>query len=222
MNCDEVRDLIAAYSLGTATPEERLAVEGHMSTCDLHDDVATALAVSMAIAVAAPEIAPPAALKSRLLQAATATAPAKPAAALRRPALRFMFGGYSVAAVLAVVVIALTGWNLTLQTGRDETFVHYYRGDDDNWLRIETVLGKPGADVSLGGLEPLEAGQRYQIWATRGDDVVPVGNFNTNAESRWAGEFNFTFFAADRVWITVEPGGGSPQPTGEAVLRTLF
>ncbi len=40
MNCDEVRDLIAAYTLGTATPEERKAVEDHLQTCDLHDELA--------------------------------------------------------------------------------------------------------------------------------------------------------------------------------------
>ena len=40
MSCEDIRDLIPAYTIGTATQEEILAVENHLSECELHDDLA--------------------------------------------------------------------------------------------------------------------------------------------------------------------------------------
>ena len=41
MSCEEIRELIAALSLGTATDEERSLIEAHLAECDLdHAEVA--------------------------------------------------------------------------------------------------------------------------------------------------------------------------------------
>jgi hypothetical protein len=84
------------------------------------------------------------------------------------------------------------------------------------------VLGDPGAEISLGGFERLDASQLYHLWTTRGDLVLLVGAFNVNPESRWAGEFEFTFEEGDRVWMTPETASGTEPPTSEAVLKTRF
>ncbi len=221
MNCDEVRDLIAAYSLGAATPEERRAVEEHLESCDLHEEMVEIQATALGLALAAPEMEPPATLRGRIMQAAEDGAiTARPR---RMP--RWLAGGYSIAAVLAIAVIGLAAWNVVLQVddgGSDENFVHFYREGDGDWLRIETVLGQPHATVSLGGLDQLDPGLEYQLWAVRGEQEISLGVFNTNAEGRWGGEFEFAFFSGDRVSITIEQAGGSDKPTTEAVVNTRF
>ena len=221
MNCDEVRDLIAAYSLGTATSEERRVVEEHIESCDMHDEIAETQATALGLALAASEMEPPATLRIRIMRAAGGEA----VTARSRRMPRWLADGYSIAAVLAIAVIGLIAWNIVLQVNDktpDENFVHLYREDDGDWLRLETVLGQPHAAISLGGLDHLEEGLEYQLWAVRGEQVISLGVFNTNPEGRWAGDFEFAFFAGDRVSITIEQAGGSDAPTTEAVINTRF
>ena len=228
MNCDEMRDLIAAYSLGTATPEERRAVEEHLESGDLHDEscdireeITRTRATALGLALAAPEMEPPAVLRGRILQAAGSGS----VTARSRRMPRWLAGGYSIAAVLAIAVIGLVAWNIVLQVDGESTtenFVHFYREGDGVWLRLETVLGRQHAVISLGGLDHLEAGLEYQLWAVRGEQVISLGVFNTNSEGRWAGDFEFAFFAGDRVSITIEQAGRSDKPTTEAVINTRF
>lgn len=228
MNCDDLRDLIAAYSLGTATPEERDLVESHLESCDLHEEIAAIQATALALTLAAPEMDPPAGLRERIMAAAqedadTASPRVRQQAGRRMP--RWLASGYSIAAVLAIAVIGLTAWNVVLQVDGDdatESFVHFYREGDGDWLRVETVLGQPHATISLGGLDHLEPGLDYQLWAVRDDEVFSLGVFNTNPEGRWAGDFEFAFFSGDRVSITIEQAGGSDKPTTEPVVNTRF
>ena len=80
-------------------------------------------------------------------------------------------------------------WNVTLQGAESpEKFVHFYRGQDSDWLRVATVLGDPGAEVSLGGFDRLDDSQWYHLWTTRGDQVLLRGAFNINPEGHGAGE----------------------------------
>ena len=110
-----------------------------------------------------------------------------------------------------------------LQTAdQPEKFTHYYWGMDSDWLRLETVLGESGAEVSLGGIERLGEDHRYHLWTTRGDDVLFVAAFNVSTEGRWSGRTDFTFEEGDRLWITAQPVGGNTGPVGDPVLRTRF
>ena len=225
MNCEEIRDLLPAYMLGTATPHEIGVVEDHLARCGLHEEVAALTASAALIASGSKSVDPPAALKARIM-AHTAGATAgvqRERGTPRRPWLRRLLAVNPVAAVLALALVAMAVWNVTLQgVESPEKFVHFYRGQDSDWLRIETVLGDPGADVSLGGFDRLDDSQLYHLWTTRGDQVLLIGAFNVNPEGKWAGEFDFTFKEGDRIWMTSESASGTDQPTGEAVFRTRF
>jgi hypothetical protein len=235
MSCEKIRELLAAVSLGAATVEERRQVEEHLLDCDLEHGEVEDTVVAALLAEAVEELAPPAALKGRLMAAALGAGqggstapvapftPAKSGAATRRRWLRRVAGPYQVAAVLAVALVSMVAWNIQLQSQPgDEKFVHYYRGDTDNWMLLETELGTSGAHVSLGGLETLAGDTLYHLWATRGSDTVFVGVFNTNGEGQWAGDFDFTFYDEDRLWITAQGPGDGEGPQGDAVLRTRF
>ena len=233
MNCDDIRDLLPAYVLGVATPEEAKAVTEHLAGCGNHGDIAVDRAAAVVLGAAAGETPPPAGLKTRIMATAEARAgkpsaegavPAPPdGGGIVRTLPRWMRHGYPAAAVLALAVGVLIVWNVMLQASSPpEKFVHYYWGNEGDWMRIETVLEQSGAEVSLGGLGRLGPAERYQLWTTRGGSVLPVGAFNTSPEGQWSGEFDFAFSEGDRVWITIEPAAGSPQPTGEAVLRSRF
>ena len=225
MNCEEIRDLLPTYAIGTATADEIETVEDHLLECGLHDEVAALTPSAALIASGSRPVEPPAALRARIMaHAAGATVEVRrERVAPRRPwVLRFITAN-PIAAVLVVTLVVMGAWNVALQSADPpEKFVHYYWGKEDNWLRIETVLGDPGAEVSLGGFDRRDDSQLYHLWTTRGDQVLLIGAFNVNPDGKWAGEFDFTFKEGDRVWMTPESASGTDQPTGEAVLKTRF
>src|SRR5205809_7797084 len=69
MNCDEVEDLLGAYALEALPGDLWADVSAHLATCSKHAEAAELRAVAGALAFAAPEAQPSAALKTRLLEA---------------------------------------------------------------------------------------------------------------------------------------------------------
>jgi len=233
VNCEDIRNLIPAYSMGTATSEEVLSVEEHVAGCDLHDDMKAIAATVALIGAGAESVQPPSSLRGRIMDLAAASqggdslrlVGSGEADRSRRPDRSVSsgrsgrsYGGWLMAnrfaAVLVVAIGVMAVWNIMLQ-GADspERFVHYYRGNENDWMRIETVLGEQGAEVSLGGVDRLDDAHIYHLWTTHGEQVLLLGSFNVNPEGKWAGEFEFIFLEGDRVWMTSEPASGSEQPT---------
>ncbi len=233
MNCDDVRELAGAYALDALSSEERVELETHVESCDLHDDIASLRAAALGLAAIAPDREPSADLGARIIAAATSGEAAAPSVRLPDPASdeeraaprwRPWLRRNALAAGLAVLVLALLTWNLTLQFGDDAgvepAFVHVYRGGDDLWLRVETTFGEPHATVALGGLSRLSSERTYQLWAIRDERWLSIGTFNTNPEGKWQGDFAFTLRSGDTLAVTIEDAGGSERPTAEPVMST--
>ena|SRR5687767_2882076 len=75
----------------------------------------------------------------------------------------------------------------------------------------------------ISGLAATPAEQTYQVWVTRTGVRQPegVGTFNANERGEASLSVNFPAPESIRgVVITLEPAGGSPQPTGARVLAT--
>jgi anti-sigma-K factor RskA len=79
--------------------------------------------------------------------------------------------------------------------------------------------GEDGALI-VDGLPTLEEGQTYQLWLIRDGERISGAVFSTDEN-----DYGGTRIRAPRslldysaVGITVEPEGGSPQPTGTQVL----
>ena len=70
MNCEEVRQNAAAYALGALTEDERAAFERHVAECAEQHDMPSYGEVISRLSEAAPEVDPPAGLRSRILAAA--------------------------------------------------------------------------------------------------------------------------------------------------------
>ena len=87
---------------------------------------------------------------------------------------------------------------------------------------MTNVANSWGVAIVLG-VDPLEPGTVYQLWlekdgvATHGwfiKEVDPVSKFG----QVYAQNFPTPVTEFDRVFITLEPLGGSPAPTGPALL----
>src|SRR5205085_9606028 len=76
---DEFAESTAAYALGALDPQERAQFEAHLHTCDVcQTDIRAFSGVTVGLAETVERIAPPPALKVRVIAAATAGARVRP------------------------------------------------------------------------------------------------------------------------------------------------
>lgn len=222
MTCDEIDGLLAAYSLAALSSAEMAAVEEHLDGCRRHD---TALAELQGMAtrlpLAAVEREPSAELRSRLLSAfdAELAARQRAAPAAVRPRWRLSFArpafAYAVAAALLLAAIGLATWNVVLQLGEGDTparMVSELIGDVGN-ARVIYLSDDNVAVLDLD-LEEPPAERVYQAWGIYGEEPVSLGL----VPNRGVTAFHVDLADPDAVAISVEPEGGSPQPTSDPVL----
>lgn len=240
MDCEELQQNSAAYALGALSEEEMAKFEQHLAECDLDHEVQSFGDVASRLAAAAPAMEPPAGLRDRILAAAasdsgsvsaTGVGPAASSTASRPTAgnagivaslWNLSAPAYGAAAMLLIVIGALIGWAISASAGGDDpvSLRHFHREEDGDWFRVETELGRPSMTLSVGNLDTLPAQSTYQFWAVRDEQWLPVGDFNTNPEGRWSGDFEFALEQGDTIAITVEPSDAGDTPTAEPEIRS--
>lgn len=144
-----------------------------------------------------------------------------PPRAQRESAGLSRFMPYAMAAALAVLVVGFVAFNPL--GGSDD--VRTVRATADGGLTSTLVYNatEGEADVSFEGLPALDSQHAYQLW-TIGPDAAPasagllVRADDGSAEQSLIGTFeDGTTFA-----ITVEPAGGSEQPTTTPLIATTL
>lgn len=232
---EHVLELIAAYALGSLSELEAAQVERHLAGCETCQEEARAFqAILVEMAESVPQSAPPADLRARVLGAVTSrSAPAVERASPRPSFWEILFRGRFPVAVGLGLIILLGVSNLLLwrQVNSLEAKVTdtamiveplYTTGSPESTgLVVMDPHGEYGT-VIVNALAPSEEGQQYQVWLSRGVQVESGGVFTI-----WKNGYGAQIIYApepllfyERVWITVEPEGGSEVPTGEVVLET--
>ncbi len=78
------------------------------------------------------------------------------------------------------------------------------------------------AFLLVNGLPALPEDQEYQVWIITGKGPASAGIFSSTDSVEQLVNLPTDFFGADAVGVSVEPRGGSPQPTGDIVLLGNF
>jgi anti-sigma-K factor RskA len=222
-------DEIASYVLGALPDDENEAFEAHLETCEeCRREVADLQVAADALPLAAVQLAPPPELKDRimtvvrseseLLQAAEA--PAREAAPRPRETRRRWWGLRPLPAIgLATAVLAVAVVAGVLLTG----------GDDSHTVQAKvTLVAAPNARASLqvkgdegtlnvSGFPPAGSDRVYQAWRMRGGKPVPAGLFRVGSDGKATLAIEEPLKTGDQVLVTVEPGGGSAQPTSNPI-----
>lgn len=228
MNCQEFEELSGAYALGAVSPQEKADSDAHLQTCDLHPEVAEYVAVASTLAMAAPEMAPPARLKSRLMDAVRAdAAPARVAIEAPKPGLLDTIGswfssgraGYALSGVMAVLVAGLVVWNVSLQSESEPP---------DNEVAVQLSGTATGtitylkdqrlAVMDVSNLAPLPADQIYQVWAISDGEAASLGLLEADTSGHTTVMMpGLDLEGVDSLAVTIEPAGGSGRPTSDPV-----
>jgi len=205
---DVVYDLLGAYALGTATPEEAAAVRAHLPGCPrCQRELLRLQRTTAALVLAVEPMSPSPALRQRLAHALEQRpAPARTTQPWwARPAI-----AWATAACLLVACLALLAWNLSLTRGASETFpIRTAEGKTigmARYLRHEQVL-----ILQFDQLPPAPADHIYQVWMIAAGSPIPAGSVPTPA-ARVA--LATDPHSVQQIALTVEPGPlGSPAPT---------
>jgi anti-sigma-K factor RskA len=226
MACEEFEELAGAFALGALPEDEMRAAREHLASCDKpHSEVRELQAVAAGLAAAAPEMDPPPALKSRLMDTIRAESP--PAAAVERGAglldrvrgwFRTGTAGYGLAGALAIVIAALVIWNVSLQ-GDDDGGGGQFVVELSGAAGRLTVLPEQNiAIMDVEALEPAPAGHVYQAWAVSGGAAASLGIVEVRDDGSVRQAMIFDEAGVDQIAVTVEPAPGVEQPTTDPVI----
>lgn len=257
--CAHIQAQLAAYALGEIDAD--IDILTHLSLCaGCQEDLRSYVQVARMLAHEAPDAAPPPELRARILAAAIAQS-AEPATLAEAPAAqasqqarkplapaaapprrRGLFVGWPAFAFMALALLALVGWNLSLQSQLSTQLdqVAEYRA---GWQAMIVLLNDPavqryqmvGANANgrfwaapqstigclvIQGLPKLDGDHSYQVWLIHGQEYTNGGVFNSFNGNSWILIRNDKPMSNyDAVDVTIETRDGSAAPTSPPVLR---
>jgi anti-sigma-K factor RskA len=233
---------IPAYAIGALDAEETTALEAHLSTCETcRGELAAYGAVSDNLLLATQPQQPPASLRRRLR--------GQLPSAQRRERGR---GSWSLGQwALGIAVLLLLALNLyafsqmlglreqqaslgrQLDNAQAALAMLSYPGTENLSIQSENVAGRllldkeqSAAMLVLWGVPPISQDQTYQIWLIDPNgDRTSAGLFRPETEGRFT--MQTIPLPQDRsklsgIGVTVEPAGGSDQPTGPRLFKIDF
>jgi anti-sigma-K factor RskA len=221
-------DNVGAYLLGALPPDEAEAFEAHLRDCpECRQDVEELRVAADALPVSVAPVAPPPALKQRimavveseaeLLEAAGRRADVpEPAPAKRRWGwrLRPAFAAVAAAVLLALGVVA----GLLLPGGNGERTV--VASSTAQGAHVELEISGDGATLVARDMPPPPEGRIYQVWLKRpGSDPEPTSVlWSTRADGSAEVAVPGSLDGVEAVLVTDEPEGGSDVPSKAPVI----
>jgi anti-sigma-K factor RskA len=229
----DLHQLIGPYALDALEADDRSRFESHLALCEqcrveLAGFMATAARLGEAEAVA-----PPPELRERLLTMAASTSQERPVvtALSQRSRVRRYAPRIALAAAVAAAVVGIGGFVAERERAEDlraeRSLVVAVMTAEDSTMTVDEASGggsvrviaskSHNAAVVLGeSLPTLDDSQTYQVWHMEDGKPTSVGLLGHGPGMLYAKGAN----AADAYAITVEPKGGSPQPTSDPIAAT--
>ncbi|HEV2999798.1 MAG TPA: anti-sigma factor [Solirubrobacteraceae bacterium] len=212
---------VAAYALGALPDDDARRFEAHLRTCHLcRTDLASLRPVVDALPAAADAVAPPPALKKRIMgvvetEARERRRERERAARPRRTGRRLGFVTLrplpAVAAACALVLAGVGIGVAVLQDGATTVDGQCIRGCE----RVAMSVDDGHGTLKVEGMAQPPAGRVYQVWTQRfGEDPRPTDAlFTVDKDGSASVDVPADTGRVDQVLVTDEPPGGSPAPS---------
>jgi anti-sigma-K factor RskA len=226
----EWADSVGAYLLGALPPEEAAAFEAHLDGCaECRRDVAELRVAADALPASVPLVAPPAALKDRIMavvesEAELLAAAGQRADEVRPPARRRRsFGEWlmrpAVALACAAVLLVAGGVAGVLLTGGDDART-VVASTVDPAADVKLEIHDDGATLVARGMPAPPQGRIYQVWLKRpGSDPEPTSVlWSTRGDGSAEVAVPGSLDGVEAVLVTDEPEGGSDVPSKAPVI----
>jgi anti-sigma-K factor RskA len=231
---DELKD---AYALGALPEEDRRMFEEYLAAHpDRQAEVEELGAVAGLLALSPQEQEPPPELKQRIM--GTVRTEAHTPRVDRRtmltrserfPSARSLALGAGILLTVSLM-IGLFSWSLLLQrevrdlqgqsresqTQSTRTITLQGSGTAEEARAEVVALEGGGAVLVAENMPPVPEGKTFQIWVIEGNVARPSGLFEPKDETAVV---ESPLEGADAIAVTVEPEGGSPEPTTDPILK---
>lgn len=226
----DLHTLSGAYALNALSPEEAEQFRRHLDECPSCAQEVLELQQAAARMGSSEAVEPPAHLRAKVLAAVDRTPQSPPRGGNVVQMPRRTWGSrLLVAAAAAVLVVGGAIGISQLQDDEPdvqlaEGVVRVFEANDANTATMATenggrisvatspALGQMAVDTDE--LPELDDEHVYQLWAIRGESVAPVGILEREKGAAMPMPGPDT-----EVAITVEPAGGSQQPTTAPIMR---
>jgi len=233
---------IPAYALGALDVDDIAALEAHLERCaSCRTELAEYRTVSEALLTAIPPVQPPAALRKQLQ--------GQLPSARKKSRLQFTWNFSRLAGGLAVIALLVLNFSSLQQIRKIQSQQAELMNQMDDAQVALAMLSYPGVErLSVDGenlagsllldndrniaalivwnMPQLQENQTYQIWLIDPQGGrVGAGIFSPQSGQAYttqviSSDDGFTHFVG--IGVTVEPEGGSDQPTGQRVLKVDF
>ena len=244
--CASFRENIPAYALGALDVDEAAALEAHLRTCDsCPQELAAYRAVSDTLLTITPPQRPPAALRQRLQGRLASLSGRQKARRVWWPS--WSFGQFALGAAL-VLLVALNIFSLLqtqaiqrqqaqfaqqIQTGQAAFSMLAYPDTKSLPITGSGIAGTllldkehSAAVLIAWDLPPLPENQTYQIWLVNPKgERTSVGLFRPEIGQRLTSKAIFMkqdISGFSGLGVTLEPAGGSKQPTSPRIFKVDF
>lgn len=247
MNAQDIHALSGAYAVDALDDLERIRFEEHLAACaDCRDEVASLRDTTWMLG-GLTDTAPPPEMRDRLLAGIKEIRPLPPETAPRHRAIetpepteaspgRNRFGWRTFAAAAAVLAMVGTGTVAAVELIREDssqtmsTAERVLSAKDATTVavdlpgaaraRVVRSVSENRAVLVTSGMPAAPNGKVYELWLQHDDVMVPAGLMPEGSDQT----FVLKGDAADAsaAGITVEPEGGSDEPTSAPIALFDF
>jgi anti-sigma-K factor RskA len=243
----DIHTLTGAYAVDALPDDEREVFEHHLVLCDACAQEVAELQATASWLGAASYEAPPPALRDRVMAEIDATRQERPGGLADAPdelgsrrdrASRRGAGWVTNLAVAAsaVLLVAVAGLSVTI-ANLNERVAQVETAAQVTDLLVApdvTVVSVEGPEGGLGrvvaspargeavfladAMASAPVDHTYELWLIGEDGATPAGLFDTDDRGRATRVMTGDIATAAAIGVTVEPDGGSPEPTTEPVM----
>lgn len=230
----DIHTLAGPYALDALPDDERRLFEEHLDACAGCRQEVAELQATAARLGAAVSTQPPASLKDRVLTQVGKTRQARVPTPLRRRPVSWRRMLAPVAAALGVIVVALgfavaqLNQRVTAVEATAAQTRQVLTASDTEIVTLDAPSGVSAGfayspDLGQGvfvaeGLAPVDRSEIYELWTITAQGATPAGTFLPDTEGGTSQLVIGDLGEVDALGVTVEPVGGSEQPTGEILI----
>jgi anti-sigma-K factor RskA len=227
----ELLELATPYALDAVSDAERADIERRLAqapraVADAFYAEVRGVRETMAAASARTALEPPEELRGQVLAAAS-----RQPAVSRQPARRFPWRSTILAAAAAVAIgLGVLGIGVALRPANAPTTAEQVFAAPDVRTVTEPIPTGGAATVVysrekhagvlvMNNVEPPKPGTVYQMWLLGDQGAKSAGTMDAKAVSPSTTAVLRDLGNSTALAFTVEPGAGSPQPTGEVFAK---
>lgn len=240
----DVHTLAGPYAVHALPRDEQAFFERHIAVCDpCCVEVAEFLATAAALGTVSQEPPPPA-MRDRVLRTVDVTRQDPPEAGRQESRPRRRRAGSlltGVAAALALALMVLSGVTVAMNEriveleaalpaiSAEDQVLAVLSAPDAQTRQLDTALDGSARFVYsaaldqgifvASGMEALDTDQVYELWLYHDGTPQPATVFDSGRDGRAMAVVDGAVAGAEFAAVTVEPQGGSPEPTGEVLVH---